>query len=98
MVIKMKKAYALLAALLLLTVSAGHQAARSVPAAAAVRTPLPIVMYHQVSKNLHRAGAYCVTLEELENDFRYIKERGYTAVTTQTLLDAADGKLKEMVK
>ena len=92
MVIKMKKGYALLAALLLLTVSAAHQAARSVPAAAAVRTPLPIVMYHQVSQNARRAGAYCVTLEELEADFRYIKACGYTAVTTQTLLDAVDGK------
>ncbi len=92
MVIKMKKVYALLAALIVLAVSGGRLAARSVPAAAAVKTPLPIVMYHQVSKNPHRAGAYCVTLEELENDFRYIKECGCTAVTTQTLLDAADGK------
>ena len=91
MVIKLKKIYALLAALLVLAVSGCRLAARSVPAAAAVRTPLPIVMYHQVSQNKSRAGAYCVTLNELENDFRYIKACGCTAITTRQLLDAVDG-------
>ena len=91
MVIKLKKIYALLAALLVLAVSGCRLAARSVPAAAAVRTPLPIVMYHQVSQNKSRAGAYCVTLTELEADFRYIKACGCTAVTTRQLLDAVDG-------
>ena len=69
MVIKIKKLYGLLAALAVLAGSACWQFSRAVPAAAAVKTPLPVVMYHQVSKNPHRAGAYCVTLEELENDF-----------------------------
>ena len=92
MVIKIKKLYGLLAALAVLAGSACWQFSRAVPAAASPKTPLPIVMYHQVSKNPNRAGAYCVTLEELETDFRYIKDCGYTAVTTEQLLNAIDGK------
>ncbi len=93
MVIKFKKLYLVLLALVVLTASATVQMVRAQPAAAApAATPLPIVMYHQVSKNPSRAGDYCVTLDELESDFRYIKECGYTAITTAQLLDAVDRK------
>ncbi len=47
---------------------------------------LPVVMYHQITKNPTRAGQYCVTLNELENDLKYIKKRGYTPITTDRLL------------
>lgn len=93
MVIKFKKLYLFLLALLVLTVSASVRIVKAQPTAAApAPTPLPIVMYHQVSKNISRAGAYCVTLDELENDFRYIKECGYIAITTEQLLRAVDCK------
>lgn len=49
-------------------------------------TPLPVVMYHQLSKNSARAGQYCVTLTELENDFKYIKEKGYSTINIEQLL------------
>lgn len=47
---------------------------------------LPVVMYHQITKNPTRAGQYCVTHSELENDLKYIKEKGYTPITTSSLL------------
>ncbi|HBL40579.1 MAG TPA: polysaccharide deacetylase [Ruminococcaceae bacterium] len=93
MVIKFKKLYLLLFAIVVLTVSACVQIVRAQPTAATpAPTPLPIVMYHQVNKSANRAGTYCVTLDELESDFRYIKECGYTAITTEQLLRAVDGK------
>jgi len=51
------------------------------------KTALPVVMYHQITKNASRAGKYCVTLSELENDFIYLKEKGYNTVTVGQLID-----------
>lgn len=50
-------------------------------------TPLPVVMYHQITKNSTRAGEYCVTLNELEGDLEYLKEKGYSAIDIEQLLD-----------
>lgn len=50
-------------------------------------TPLPIVMYHQVTTRPSRAGRYAVTAEQLEKDFVYIASRGYTPITAAELLD-----------
>lgn len=50
-------------------------------------TPLPVVMYHQITKNIARAGEYCVTLNELEGDMEYLKEKGYTTIDIEQLLD-----------
>lgn len=47
---------------------------------------LPVVMYHQITKNPARAGQYSITLSELENDLKYISKAGYTPITTQSLL------------
>jgi len=51
------------------------------------RIALPVVMYHQITKNPARAGKYCVTLSELEDDLAYIKERGYNTITVGQLID-----------
>ena len=48
---------------------------------------LPVVMYHQITKNATRAGKYCVTLSELEGDLAYLKERGYNTITAGQLID-----------
>ena len=40
------------------------------------RIALPVVMYHQITKNPARAGKYCVTLSELEDDLIFLKEKG----------------------
>ena len=49
-------------------------------------TELPVVMYHQLAKSSMRAGQYCVTLNELENDLKYIKDKGYSTVDIEQLL------------
>lgn len=46
---------------------------------------LPVVMYHQITKNPARAGQYCVMLGEIENDLKYIKEKGYNTVDIEQL-------------
>ena len=53
---------------------------------------LPIVMYHQLTNNKSKAGKYVLTLEQFENDLKYLKEMGYESVTKEQLLDYSDGK------
>ncbi len=47
---------------------------------------LPVVMYHQITKNPARAGQYCVMLGEIESDLKYIKEKGYNTVDVEQLI------------
>lgn len=54
-------------------------------------TSLPIIMYHSVLKDKKRAGKYIITPEELENDFKYIKENGYTCVLSDDLIQYTKG-------
>ena len=51
---------------------------------------LPILMYHSVLKS--RQGVYIVSPAQLEQDFRYLAENGYTAVTCDEVIDFVDGK------
>lgn len=48
--------------------------------------PLPVVIYHQISKNANRNGKYCLSLKQLEDDLKYLKEKGYNTITTAQLL------------
>ncbi|MBR5235925.1 MAG: polysaccharide deacetylase family protein [Clostridia bacterium] len=48
---------------------------------------LPILMYHQVLKTPQFLGAYVVSPQELEKDFQYLKEKGYTAVSVREVID-----------
>ncbi len=48
---------------------------------------LPVVMYHQITKNKSRAGRYVITCEQLESDLIFLKERGYTTVTVSDLVN-----------
>lgn len=50
-------------------------------------TPLPIIMYHQITLHPNRANKFTVTLEQLEKDFAYIKSQGYTTITVKDLTD-----------
>ena len=56
-------------------------------AAEADGIPLPIIMYHSVTSNPQRAGKYAVTAEVLENDLKYLTDRGYTSVVIQDLIN-----------
>ena len=53
---------------------------------------LPILMYHQVLNS--RKGKYIVNERQLENDFLYLKDQGYTTVFLSEVIDWIDGKGK----
>lgn len=59
--------------------------AGTVPAESSEPTPLPVIMYHQITADSNGADKYIVTCEQLENDFKYIRESGYTAITAEEL-------------
>ena len=46
---------------------------------------VPIVMYHSVLKS--RTGKYIVSPEQLEQDLKYIQERGYETIVMADLIE-----------
>ena len=54
------------------------------------KTPLPIVMYHNVCKS--KTGKYTVTPKQLEEDFAAIKKAGFETVFMSQVIDWVDGK------
>ena len=56
---------------------------------ASIRTQvkLPIIMYHSIIIEPSRWGTYVISQQELENDLKYLKSSGYTAIDVQDLLD-----------
>ena len=59
---------------------------KSVTASTAAETAvLPVLMYHNITKNSARAGRYTVTEDEFITDLEYIRDKGYTAVTVSEL-------------
>jgi peptidoglycan/xylan/chitin deacetylase (PgdA/CDA1 family) len=54
------------------------------------KVPLPIVMYHKVSKTARTK--YSVTVEQLESDFRAFCEAGYTTVFMRDVINWIDGR------
>lgn len=50
---------------------------------------LPILMYHSVLKS--KNGTYIVTPAQLEQDFKTLVDNGYTAVTTEQVINYVDG-------
>lgn len=50
-------------------------------------TPLPIIMYHQITDNPSKKDKYVVSCNQLEEDFKYIKQNGYTAITAAELYE-----------
>ncbi len=51
------------------------------------QNPVPIVMYHSILKDTSKSGKYVVTPTTLENDLKYISEKGYTTITTLDLIN-----------
>ena len=51
------------------------------------QSDLSVIMYHQVTTRNSRIGKYCVSVTQLENDLKYIKDNGYTTITVNDLLD-----------
>lgn len=52
--------------------------------ATASATVLPVVMYHHILKS--KQGDYIISPDQFEQDLKYIKENGYTTVTTADIL------------
>lgn len=51
------------------------------------KIPIPIIMYHGIYPNTRFCGPFVITPKELECDFQYILQKGYTAVTMQEVID-----------
>lgn len=47
---------------------------------------VPIIMYHSILKDPSRSNKYTVTPSVLEEDLKYIKDKGYTTVTIADLI------------
>ncbi len=88
MVFKIRRGYIFLALCAAVALIGTLKLSRAVvqTSAQAQTVPLPVVMYHQITKNPTRASQYCVTLNELESDLKYIAKKGYTPITTEQLL------------
>ncbi len=52
---------------------------------------LPIIMYHSILKNPSSQGKYVISPATLEEDFKYLKENGYTAVLSHDLINFVNG-------
>lgn len=50
-------------------------------------TKLPVIMYHQVTEKKSKTRKYCVSIQQLEEDLKYIIEKGYKTITINQLLD-----------
>ena len=57
---------------------------------AADSVALPVLMYHSVLKS--KNGTYIVNPSQLEADFKRIIDEGYTAVTSEQVINFVDGK------
>ncbi|MDY3790934.1 MAG: polysaccharide deacetylase family protein [Oscillospiraceae bacterium] len=70
--------------------SADMDMAESPPAVSHSAVSLPALMYHSVLKNPSRTGEYVITPSLLENDLKYLRDKGYTAVSPEEILAFTD--------
>lgn len=76
--------------LLLITGVTGATAAARSSNQAFEGTPLTVIMYHAVMKDSSRQGTYVISPQLLEDDMKYLRDNGYTAVVVQDLIDYVD--------
>ena len=83
-------------ALLLLTAAAGtalgavRRTTTAVAAASDGAICVPVIMYHGVLEESSRQGQYIISPSLLEGDLKAIRERGFTTVVMQDLIDYVD--------
>ncbi len=101
MVIRLRKGFliavsvcltVLLVTAVLIRTAAHTPAVSAASGGAAEERDLPVIMYHQLTDMASHAGDYVLTAQQFEADMRYICARGYTSVTTQQLIDYANGR------
>lgn len=92
MVIKLSRTALILSVLFLILLCS---ALNVLPASLTVdenETKLPVVMYHQLTKNPAKSGKYVLTVESFEKDLQYLKSKGYQSVTVKQLIEFSEGK------
>lgn len=93
MILKIKKAYISVAALLAAAALLAFTATNVVSVSSkADSLRLPVIMYHQLTKYESREGRYVLSVEQFEKDLKFLKDKDYQTVTTAQLLDFAQGK------
>jgi peptidoglycan/xylan/chitin deacetylase (PgdA/CDA1 family) len=85
--VKARKAAALTAAAAAALVLALHTWAPAVPADAHAAVSVPIIMYHSVCPDDSQSCSYVISAAQFENDMKYLRERGYTAVFVSQISD-----------
>ncbi len=80
-----------LVVLLILSVAAMYLLENRGIAADQETIALPIVMYHDISRDPAAWGPYVISVSELETDLKWLKSHGYQTVSVQNLLDWEDG-------
>ena len=53
---------------------------------------IPIIMYHQISKNGKNVGRYVISREELEKDLIYLQKNGYETVNVADIISYVEGE------
>ena len=88
---------ALAVIILSVTIAANLSRPAAVLPDAADKVQLPIIMYHSILNNAARSGNYVITPKMLEEDFKYVKEHGFTPITVNELIGYVyeDKKLPE---
>lgn len=82
-------ALCLLAACLLLSACGGKVAETFSPRGTSVE--LPVIMYHSLVTNEAAAAQYVCPIQRLEEDLRWLQERGFESVSLAELIAFADG-------
>lgn len=54
--------------------------------------PLPVIMYHHISKDPKRLGDYIISPETFQGDMEYLRSHGYTTISIQQLLSYTKGE------
>lgn len=88
MVIKIRKNFVFVCVVILLLISGFIWFAPFVTVAEEKEgIRIPIIMYHQITKNNSRKGKYAVMYNQLEEDLKYIKSKSYTTIDMTDLID-----------
>lgn len=53
---------------------------------------IPVIMYHQISKNGKNVGRYVISREELEKDLIYLQKNGYETVNVADIVSYVEGE------
>ncbi|MBQ4603489.1 MAG: polysaccharide deacetylase family protein [Clostridia bacterium] len=92
MVIKLSKTVFLAIAAVLLLVSTAVNVVPVSSIIGSTERDLPVVMYHQLTKNQKKSGKYVLTVEQFEKDLMFLKSKGYQSVTVKQLIEFSQGK------